>query len=329
MAVYTSLVQQDVEALLAQYNIGRLECYQEISAGIENTNYFVTTILDDGSKKEWVLTLFENLQSHELPYFCRLTRHLEQAGFDVPAPASNRQREAVFCLENKPGVIVPRLSGQSLTQPDQQACAAMGEWLANMHLALQSFSWKRALVRDARWLKQQVERLMPVIKKEEFSVLEGYFRRYQQYQPMLMACAQGTVHGDLFRDNVLFQQGKISGVFDFYHACDATLLFDLAVVANDWTLGNNGRHNAEKLASLTSAYQAIRPWSETEQKAWPYCLELAALRFWLSRLVSRYLPGYQQQSLSGETIKDPDEMKRILLSLADPLSETPMPFIEP
>lgn len=318
MAVYTSLQQQDIEQLLLQYDIGMLENYQEISSGIENTNYFVTTAQDNGGSKHWVLTLFENLDHKELPYFSQLTIHLERAGFDVPAPATDRQGQAIFVLKNKPGVIVPKLLGQPLAQPDSQACTAMGGWLANMHLALKSFSPKRPLVRDVQWARERVDRLKPVMTPDEFLVLKGYFERYQQYQPMLQICTQGTVHGDLFRDNVLFQQGKISGVFDFYHACDATLLFDLAVAANDWTTGSDGRYNLAKLTSLSQGYKTIRPWSDAEQQAWPYCLELAALRFWLSRLTTCHLPGYQQQSLLGETIKDPNEMKNILLTLADP-----------
>lgn len=318
MAVYTSLERQDVESLLAQYAIGRLDSYQEISAGIENTNYFMTTVPDDGGNTEWVLTLFENLEFDELPYFCQLTRHLECAGFNVPAPVLNRQGESVFILKNRPGVIVPRLAGHSLTQADQAACAAVGEWAARMHLALQTFSQKRATTRDTYWLTQQINRLQPVMEIAEFEILNAFFQRYLQYQPLLASCVQGTVHGDLFRDNVLFQQGSISGVFDFYHACDTTLLFDLAVIANDWVLEANGRHNPEKLLSLIQAYQRVRPWSDIEKQAWPFCLELAALRFWCSRLVSLYLPGYQQQSLSGETIKNPDEMREILLALADP-----------
>lgn len=320
MAVYTSLERQDIESLLARFAIGRLGSYQEISSGIENTNYFLTTVPDDGGNAEWVLTLFENLEFKALPYFCQLTRHLERAGFEVPAPVDSRQGEAAFMLKNRPGVIVPRLAGHSLTQPDQAACAAVGEWSARMHLALQTFSQKRATTRDAHWLTQQINRLQPVIENAEFEILNAYFQRYLQYQSLLASCDQGTVHGDLFRDNVLFQQGSISGVFDFYHACDATLLFDLAVIANDWALEANGRHHPEKLSSLIQAYQRVRPWSEIEEQAWPFCLELAALRFWCSRMVSRYVPGYQQQSLSGETIKNPDEMREILLALVDPFS---------
>jgi len=316
MAVYTALSRQEIEQLLKQYDIGGLVDYQEIPSGIENTNYFVTTSLQGGEDKRWVLTLFENLKQHELPYFCDLTRHLEQDGFKVPAPVVNRMGGSVFCLKGKAGVLVPCLIGASLDEPSSQSCTFVGVYLAGMHLSLRSFSQRRAVQRDIAWMKGQLEKLEGKMDLSEFEVLQGYFRRYCAYQPHLLDCPQGTIHGDLFRDNVLFDNGAVSGVFDFYHACDATFMFDLAVVANDWAMGANGMHDKERLSSLCEGYQSERPWTDKEKVMWPFCLELAALRFWLSRLVSRYLPGYQQASLAGDTIKDPGEMKAILVGLA-------------
>jgi len=316
MAVYTALSKQEIKQQLSQYNIGDLVDFQEISSGIENTNYFVTTLLQGQKAKRWVLTLFENLKQHDLPYFCDLTRHLEQDGFNVPAPVVNRLGDSIFCLKDKAGVIVPCLLGTSLNEPDIQACAAVGSYLAGMHLSLRSFSQSRAVQRDVAWMKGQLEKLEGKMDLSEFEMLQGYFIRYCAYQPHLLDCPQGTIHGDLFKDNVLFDGGDVSGVFDFYHACDATLMFDLAVVANDWAIGANGVHDKAKLASLCEGYQSERLWTDKEKVMWPFCLELAALRFWLSRLVSCYLPGYQQESLAGDTIKDPSEMKVILVGLA-------------
>lgn len=315
MAVYTALSKQEIEQLLSQYDLGDLTDFQEISSGIENTNYFLTTSHRGQEAKRWVLTLFENLKPHELPYFCDLSRHLEQDGFKVPAPVVNRLGSSIFCLKDKAGVIVPCLLGASLSDPDAHACASVGAYLAGMHLSLRSFSQHRVMQRNVEWMKIQLEKLEAYMTVSEFEVLRGYFKRYCAYQAHLMACPQGTVHGDLFRDNILFEAKAISGVIDFYHACDATFMFDLAVAANDWAVGDDGIHDKIRLESLCEGYQSERAWTDKEKIMWPFCLELAALRFWLSRLASRYLPGYQQASVAGEPIKNPDEMKAILVGL--------------
>ncbi len=323
MAVFTKLDAQTVESLLQGYSIGSLKTLTPISEGIENTNYFLDTLYNadtaaapgsQGIVKRWVLTIFENLPKADLPYFCALTAGLAAAGIAVPAPALNRRGEALFELMGKQGVIVPCLSGASVTQPGIAEVEQVGAWLAKMHIAAGQLDLHRPLPRDLNWMRQNTARLAPHLLPDELVLLEHYVARYAVYADELAKCPQGTVHGDLFRDNVLFEQGRISGVIDFYHACDATLLFDLAVVANDWVTDELGRYRPELMLALTTAYQQQRPWNQYEQAAWAKCLELAALRFWVSRLVSLHLPGYQQRSVSGETIKNPDEMKQILLA---------------
>jgi homoserine kinase type II len=315
MAVYTELSMQEIEHLLSQYDMGNLSDFQEISSGIENTNYFVTSLHPKQGVRRWVLTLFENIKSDDLPYFCDLTRHLEQGGFKVPAPVINRVGGSIFCLKDKSGVIVPCLNGASLDQPDNPSCASVGAYLAGMHLSLRSFSQHRPMHRNVEWMKCQLEALETYMTTCEFKVLKGYVKRYCAYQSHLMDCPQGTVHGDLFRDNILFEGDTISGVIDFYHACDATFMFDLAVAANDWAIGTDGLHDKARLESLCEGYQSERAWTDKERVMWPFCLELAALRFWLSRLASLYLPSYQHRSVVGNPIKNPDEMKAILLGL--------------
>lgn len=315
MAVYTVLLKQEIEALLSQYCIGDLTDFEEIASGIENTNYFVTSSHPEHGLRRWVLTLFENLSTQDLPYFCDLTRHLEQDCFKVPAPVLDRAGESIFNVKGKSGVIVPCLQGVSFDQVDDHLCAAVGAYLAGIHLSLRSFSQHRVVQRDVEWMDRQLNKLKGFMAMQEFNVLQGYFKRYCDYQPHLLDCPQGTIHGDLFRDNILFEGKEISGVIDFYHACDATFLFDLAVAANDWAVEANGTHNKARLAHLCEGYQSERAWTDKEKTMWPFCLELAALRFWVSRLVSSHVPGYQHSSVIGSPIKDPNEMKAILEGL--------------
>lgn len=317
MAVYTRLKSSQVEQLLERYSLGRLKVLNEISSGIENTNYFLDTAsLNDEQSHRYVLTVFENISRDDLPFVNDLTSYLAKNGFNVPAPVIDGLGETVFEIESKPGMIVHCMSGESVDRPSITQCESMAGYLAKMHLALREFSRHRDLERNEFWMKSQSERLEQTsLPQEDFALLELSISRYRRvYGAELQTCPQGIVHGDLFRDNVLFEGTQVSGVIDFYHACQATLLFDLAVMVNDWGWDESvGDYNEAKVNAITQAYQANRPWTEQEQRSWPRCLEVAALRFWISRLVSFYLPGYQKHSVEGDTAKNPDEMKAILL----------------
>lgn len=312
MAVFTELSKSDVDQILEKYALGVCTALEPIGEGIENTNYFLDTLSDAGQKQRSVLTLFENLEGKELPYFAQLTEHLASAGFAVPAPVKMQDGRVLFQARDRYGMIVPRLGGKAKPQVNEQECAELGRWIAQMHLCLKDFRGKRPLVRNAGWMRAHCERLKEALAPSLFDELESAIARYEAHLGLLNSCTQGTVHGDLFRDNVLFKGGKISGVIDFYNASDATLLYDLAVAANDWTIDAGNVRNQGRLDALIQAYQGVRPWSEAEQRAWPYLLELAALRFWISRLASFHASGYQSAALSGYAIKDPEEMRQLM-----------------
>lgn len=317
MAVYTKLAKSQIEQLSKHYALESLVSFQEISAGIENTNYFLDTYSQSGGSARWVLTVFENLGAKDLPFFCALTSYLGERGFNVPAPLKALDGEFISEIEGKPALVVNCLRGASIDQPNILHCRAVAGYLAKMHLALQDFPQERTLVRGGEWMTQQRERLVNSdIGKEDLQLLDRSIKRYQDdYLEKLQLCPQGIVHGDLFKDNVLFEGEELSGVIDFYHACKATLLFDLAVLINDWVWDpKKNEYNQSALEVVLESYQAVRAFTAAERQALFYCLELAALRFWISRLVSFYLPGYQKHGATGDTAKDPDEMKVILLS---------------
>lgn len=311
MAVYTAVSPEELSDFLALYGRGTLAEYCEIGEGIENSNYFVT--LSDNS--QWVLTLFENLAESELPFFLNVMCWLARKGIPAPAPCLQKGGGLYSKLQGKPAILVPRFQGRSLVDPSVEQCSAVGVFLARMHLALKDCPLRREPPRDLAWMSAIEARLAQVLPSTEMALVNRAIEVYRQNQTLLQACPSGLIHGDLFRDNLLFEGNNISGVIDFFHACNEALLFDLAVAANDWTTLSDGRYNHSKLTALIAGYQSVRPWEQNETELWPHFLHLAALRFWLSRLESRYLPGYQQLSTQGDKTKDPDELKRIILSL--------------
>ncbi|GAB5604108.1 homoserine kinase [Sideroxyarcus sp. TK5] len=301
MAVFTSVSETDITHWLSHYSLGTLQELQGIPAGIENTNYFVTT-----GNGRFVLTLFEKLTPDELPFYLDLMSHLARHGIPCPAPVADRDNRFLGELNGKPACIVSRLSGKSVMQPDVGQCAAVGAMLGQMHIAGQSFGEQMENPRGAAWrayASQQVSRFLPAeaarLLTEEVAL---HAARDTGNLP------RGVIHADLFRDNVLMEGDRVGGLIDFYFACTDVLLYDVAITLNDWCMQADGRLDAARAAGFLRAYHAVRPFTDDEAAAWPMTLRLAALRFWISRLYDLHLPR------DGEMVNahDPAVFERIL-----------------
>ena len=305
MSVFTSVTEAELSAWLTRYRIGTLVEYAGIVAGIENTNYFVTT-----SHGRYVLTLFERLTREELGYYLHLMAHLARHGIPCPAPVADGDDEFLGSLNGRPAAIVTRLTGHSITAPTAAHCASLGAMLAAMHVAGQSYEQRMDNPRGARWWRETAPLLKPRLAPDEQTLLEEELRFQALYR--LEDAPRGVVHGDLFRDNVLFEgeaaARHIGGVLDFYFAGNDALLFDLAVTANDWCADTAGDLDAARAHALLAAYHALRPLTALERGAWSVMLRRAALRFWLSRLQDYHLRR------SGELthVKDPREFRDVL-----------------
>ncbi|MBI1175552.1 MAG: homoserine kinase [Sideroxydans sp.] len=301
MSVFTRVTEAELTAWLKEYSLGSLLELQGIAAGIENTNYFVTT-----SNGRFVLTLFEKLSAKELPFYLNLMAHLARHGIPCPAPMADRHNHFLGELNGKPACIVSRLSGKSLTHPETAHCAAVGAMLGQMHIAGQSFGKAMANARAAEWRQQAAQQVRPFLNESDAALLDTEIAFHEQHG--LHELPQGVVHADLFRDNVLFDGARIGGLIDFYFACNDSLLYDAAITANDWCMRDDGSPDAARTRALLAAYHAERPFTAREAELWPIALRAAALRFWISRLYDLHLPR------DGEIIHahDPDKFKHIL-----------------
>jgi homoserine kinase type II len=283
MAVFTSVSEAELTAWLGNYSLGQLLELQGIASGIENTNYFVTT-----SNGRFVLTLFEILGAEELPFYLNLMAHLARHGIPCPDPVANRANQFLGTLNGKPACIVSRLGGKSTSVPSGTQCAAIGAMLGQVHIAGQSFSQIMPNPRGAAWRAATAPKVKPFLDAQQAALLESEVAL--QARQDWASLPQGVIHADLFRDNVLLEEGRVSGLIDFYFACSDALLYDVAITVNDWCTHADGTLDASKTQTLLRAYHAVRPLAESEYSAWPLLLRAAALRFWLSRLFDKYLP---------------------------------------
>jgi homoserine kinase type II len=303
MSVYTKVSPEELSAWLEHYSIGALVELQGIAAGIENTNYFVTT-----THGRYVLTLFERLRRDELPFYLNLMAHLARHGIPCPAPVADRDNALLGTLKGKPATLVTRLSGTPVPDPDASQVSQVGAMLAAMHLAGMSYDGRLENPRGLRWQRATAPQVMPFLDAPRRDLLasELEFQSSQRFDVL----PRGPVHADLFRDNVLFEgrSQRIGGIIDFYFAGIDSFLFDIAVTVNDWCVDAAGDIEPRRAAALLAAYQAARALTPEERTAWPAVLRAAALRFWVSRLYDFYLPRPGELTHAH----DPEHFRRVL-----------------
>ncbi len=313
MAVYTQVTDEQLHQLLADFDLGEAIALKGIDGGIENTNYFLTTSLN-GQQHEYVLTLFEELNRDEVPFFVELGSWLGKRNVPVSHALEDRNGIGLKTVAKRPAIIQPRYPGAHLNRTELTAnhCAQIGTALAHYHQAGSDFYLKRQAHRGVFWWRRESERLAPQIAKADAELLTEEVRRFDELREQFgEQLPSGIIHGDLFHDNALFHEDRLTAILDIYNAASAYYLFDLAIVANDWCIDSNLQIDPLKEQALLKAYEAIRPFSDDEYKVWPQLTRTAAMRFWLSRL-EPWVEA-QQGKGSGKTLKDPDEFKQVLL----------------
>lgn len=282
MAVYTDVADEELRAFLAGYALGDVLSFKGIAEGVENSNFFLRT-----TGGPFILTLYEKrVHEDDLPFFLGLMEHLAQRGLNCPVPVADREGRALGRLAGRPAVIVTFLEGLAVRKPTAAHCRGVGAALARLHEAGRDFPIARpnALSIDA-WrplfarAEGQADEVTPGLAARIEAELDHLENAWPQGLP------SGVIHADLFTDNVFFIGGELSGLIDFYFACQDALAYDLAICLNAWCFEPDGSYNVTKGSALIAGYQSIRPLEAAEVAALPLLARGSALRFMLTRLV--------------------------------------------
>ena len=281
MAVYTAVTGDDLEDFLANYDIGQLTSFSGIAEGVENSNFLVRT-----TQGIFILTLYEKrVATADLPFFLNLMTHLSAKGLSCPTPVAGRDGQALKSLNGRPAAFVTFLDGISPRRIQPGHCRALGATLAEMHLAGADFA-------SVRNNALSVNDWRPLLMSCNLPDREIYHSLYNELNAELVwlerrwphDLPRGTIHADLFPDNVFFLREAISGLIDFYFSCTDALVYDLAICLNAWCFEADGSLNVTKARRLTGAYQRVRPLSAREIRALPVLARGSAMRFLLTRL---------------------------------------------
>ena len=281
MAVYTDITEGELEAFLREYEIGTLMSYKGIAEGSENSNFLLHT-----SGGTFILTLYERrVEASDLPFFLGLMQHLAQKGVSCPLPVVRRDGGMIGSLAGRPAAIITFLEGVWVRRPKAGHCRELGKALAELHVAGRDFPLSRpnalsvagwhALWAAARPRADEVEPGLAAEVDADFAAIDGNWP---------IDLPSGVIHADLFPDNVFFLGEKLSGLIDFYFACNDLYAYDLATCLNAWCFEKDHSFNLTKGTALLAGYQSVRPLEPAERAALPLLARGSALRFMLTRL---------------------------------------------
>jgi homoserine kinase type II len=282
VAVYTDVGAEELEGFLTGYGIGDLLSYKGIAEGVENSNFLLHT-----TSGYFFLTLYEKrVAKEDLPFFLGLMAHLASRGINCPQPVKNNKGDILGTLAGRPAAIIDFLEGVWPRKPNATHCAAVGDALAKLHLAGGDFVMSRAnALSVSGWrplfdaAAPRADELQPGLRTFLATELDHLEKAWPNDLP------RGVIHADLFPDNVLFLGDKLSGLIDFYFACNDILAYDVAICLNAWCFEIDHSFNVTKARAFLNAYSKIRPLSDAERAALPLLARGAALRFLLTRLV--------------------------------------------
>ncbi|HEY7689363.1 MAG TPA: homoserine kinase [Dongiaceae bacterium] len=281
MAVYTEVSNGDLEAFIDLYDIGQPVSCKGIAEGVENSNFLLVT-----DRSNYILTIYEKrVAKADLPYFLGLMDHLAAKGIACPTPLHQKTGATLGELCGKPAAIISFLDGMWPRKPTARHCQLLGEALARFHLAgldyqghrannLSLAGWRR-LADACRERAHEVKPELAETIEQELAWLEANWPR---------DLPAGVIHADLFPDNVFYLGDRLSGIIDFYFACNDYLAYDVAICLNAWCFEPEGDFNTTKARMLLGGYGRTRTMPAAEMTALPALARGSALRFLLTRL---------------------------------------------
>ena len=300
MAVYTKLAHQEVEQFLEQYNINNFKDYKGITEGVENTNYFINTL-----EQDYILTIYEKrVDENDLPFFINLLSNLSENKFPCPKPIANKNNEKINKIKNKNAALVTFLNGQSKNKITSEECFEIGKITAQLHEITKKFN----ISRKNNLSIESWQNIFEKIVKQKIDLDENIIKKTKSYLNFLedkwpKNLPQGIIHADLFPDNIFFTKNKVSGIIDFYFACNDFFAYEIAICINSICFDNNSTFNMTKAKNLIDGYSSVRTLSEDEKKYLPILSMGAAMRFFLTRLYD----FYHTDNKADVKIKDPFE----------------------
>ena len=271
MAVYTDISDNELSTFLDKYNIEEIIKFTGIKEGVENSNYLL-----EGVKEKYILTIFEKrTNENDLPYFFKLMNHLNNSKIKCPQVLEDKANNLYNLIKNKPAVITSFLEGKSIRNIAPKHCSELGYNLAKFHLSSNELNITRENALGIKDLKNLVSSIKDLNGNKYEDLLKVINHEYDYLnKSMTLDLPSGIIHADLFPDNVFFIDDKLSGIIDFYFACNDYYAYELAICINAWCFERDNQFNISKAKSFLRQYNSVREISTSELISLPILLSL-------------------------------------------------------
>jgi homoserine kinase type II len=282
----------EARGLGARYGL-EVASVQALRAGSVNSNFRLETA---GSQGVFFLRVYEEQDATGARRELNTTSHLARLGVPTPSPLELIGGGRVAEHAGKPVGVHPWIAGESLcfARITPEVAAQLGRALARVHVCsaqLQEIAEGRFRVQDLYARLDHVDASSERYAADTALIRER-LRHYTAQLDALEPLPRGLIHGDLFRDNVLWHQGELRALLDFESASRGVLAYDLMVCVHAWCYGD--AYDARLVSALFDGYAEERALEAAEWRALPALGALAALRFATTRITDfdlRAAPG--------------------------------------
>ena len=307
MAAFTPLTASEARSLARDHDLGVVTNVVSIPAGSVNSNFMLEANRGE-TPVRWFLRIYEEQGLEGARYDGDLLAHLASKGVPTPRPVPRRDEGIVSTVKGKPAAIFPFVPGVHTCQRavDVARCEALGTALARVHVAGATFPQRRAgrfTLDDLAQRFPRIARAADPALSAMARTLEGLLAHWRTQR--IEGLPEGVIHGDLFRDNVLFAEAEgsrhaeIVALLDFESASDGRLAYDLAVTILAWCFGD--ALDLHLARAIVTGYERVRTLEKDERAGMRAELALAALRFTTTRITDYAMP---RPGVGDRVIKD-------------------------
>ena len=304
MADYTKLTTDEIQVVIAPYDLGEVDSITPMQGGQANSSFKITT--SDG---HFVLSVCDEKNIQQINYLTQILVYLEEKKFPTNRPVKTRNGDFLITHDDKPAYIKEYMNGEVIRSLNPPMLVQVGKAMADLHaipplttmvgqFSYGMNSFKEIFKIDMQhpyidWLKQKSKFLQQTIDTE---------------------MARGFIHGDIFWDNMLFSDDKLIAILDFEEACHYYKLYDIGMCAVG-CCGSGGSFDMKKVSFLLDGYQQTNPLNKQEKKQLRIFMEYAAVAgsFWRFRQYNIKYPhhdlaqSYQELSSLADHIHQMDE----------------------